>query len=449
MSDHHLEEPIFPHRSLFDLENEEEQPGMLSLLRQRNIALFWCASFISIIGDWMLRIALPIYVFQITGSALATGAMFMASTIPQILFSSVAGVFVDRWDRKRTLVVTNMLLGMTLLMVLVVRSIEWLWVIYLVAFLQSTISQFFAPAENAFLPYLVDKEQLLQLNTLNSLTFELARLIGPVLGGLAATQIGLLNVALLDAISFFIASALLALVRVDTKASQVDAPPQDNVARSLRRVWHELIEGLRLVRSERRISILFLVMAVMALGGGFFPVLFTPFLSEVLRGDAQTYGWLMSAHAVGGLLGGVLIGRIGTLLPTYSILGWGDILFGVIGVMIFNAPTLFPQAGLTIALVLMFVSGIPSISALTSLRTLVQKNTVDEYRGRIFGVYSTLFSTAGLVGMGLASVLGGIIGTAQALSLHGGIYILAGVIALFFLGQSYAKVEVAAIVPQD
>ena len=154
---------------------------MLATLRQRNFGLLWSAGLISLAGDWMLRIALPIYVYQLTGSALATSTMLIAGMLPDLLFGSIAGVFVDRWDRKRTMVICNLLLAIGLLPLLAVRSAEQLWLLYLVAFCESTIAQFFGPAENALLPQLVSEDQLVAANSLNSLNNSLARLIGPAL----------------------------------------------------------------------------------------------------------------------------------------------------------------------------------------------------------------------------------------------------------------------------
>src|SRR5919198_1112108 len=89
-----------------------QRSNMIATLRQRNFALLWFAGLISLAGDWMLIVALPIYVYQLTGSTLATSTMFIAGRLPTLLFGSVAGVFVDRWDRKRTMVVANLLLAL-------------------------------------------------------------------------------------------------------------------------------------------------------------------------------------------------------------------------------------------------------------------------------------------------------------------------------------------------
>ena len=107
---------------------------MLAVLRQRNFALLWFGGLISMTGDWVLFIGLPIYIYQLSGSALATSLMFMAQIVPRILLGSLAGVFVDRWDRRQILVVTNLLLALGLLPLMLVRSVEWLWLVYVIAF---------------------------------------------------------------------------------------------------------------------------------------------------------------------------------------------------------------------------------------------------------------------------------------------------------------------------
>src|ERR687886_779951 len=150
---------------------------MLTVLRQRNFALLWFGGLISIAGDWVLYIALPLYVYQLSGSTFATGAMFIAGIVPGLFISPIAGVFVDRWDRKRTLIVTNLLSALSLLPLLAVHSAEAVWIVYVVQFVESAIGQFIQPAKSALLPRLVSEEHLLQANSLNSLNNNLARLL--------------------------------------------------------------------------------------------------------------------------------------------------------------------------------------------------------------------------------------------------------------------------------
>ena len=155
------------------------------LLRNRNFMLMWWAGLVSWVGNYMLFIALPVYVYNETGSTLATSFSVMANALPMIVVGQLAGVLVDRWDYRRTLVVANLVLVGVTLLFLTVLSAPWWWVVP-IAFLQSSVGQFIGPAENALLPTLVDESRLGAANSLNALNNNLARLAGPALGGLAA-----------------------------------------------------------------------------------------------------------------------------------------------------------------------------------------------------------------------------------------------------------------------
>ncbi len=409
---------------------------MWYVLRQRNFALLWWGGLISFIGDWMLRIALPAYVYNLTGSTLATGAMFIVGTLPNLLFGSVAGVFVDRWDRQRTLVIANVLLAVGLLPLLVIGSTEWLWLVYVVAFVASMLGLFVGPAEHALLPKLVPEEYLLSANSLNALNNNLARLIGPALGGFVAVRYGLVGVALIDAGTYLCAALMIALIRF-TQAPEEPAvaTTPTSTTLSLSAVWREWIAGLRIVRHEPMIRILFVVTALMALGEGVLAVLFVPFVTEVLKGEALELGWLMSAQAIGGLLGSFVVSAGGQRVSAARLLGPSAIIFGLIDLAIFNYPRIWPH--FEIALVLFILVGLPGAGIGASMSTLMQSVVADKYRGRIFGAYGTTFALLTLVGMLFASVLGKQLGIVVVISVQGFAYVLAGVIALSFRRSRY------------
>src|SRR5215217_8136014 len=138
---------------------------MGGVLRQRDFALAWFGGLVSMLGSWALWIALPIHVYQVTGSALATSGVIAAVVAPGVILGSVAGVFVDRWNRKTTLVVGNLLLAAVIVPLFVVSDDSRLWLVYPLVFLSEVIDQFTSPAENAFLPRLVDEADLLAANS--------------------------------------------------------------------------------------------------------------------------------------------------------------------------------------------------------------------------------------------------------------------------------------------
>ncbi len=113
---------------------------MLAVLRQRDFSFLWFGGVLSVVGDYFLFIALPFFVYERTGSALATGAMFAAETLPRLLFGSLAGVFVDRWDRKKTMIVADLSRAAILLPLLAVAAGGPVWLVYVVAFVEATLA---------------------------------------------------------------------------------------------------------------------------------------------------------------------------------------------------------------------------------------------------------------------------------------------------------------------
>ncbi len=403
---------------------------MLAILRQRDFALLWSGDVISIVGDWVLIVGLPIYILILTHSVLATGAMLIAARIPSLLFGPVAGVFVDRWDRKRVMVVANALFALWLLPLLLVNSLERVWIVYLVQFAESSIGQFFMPAESALLPNLVSKEQLVAANSLNSLSDNLARLVGPALGGLVAGLAGLPGVVLVDAVSFILAGLLLMGIRGAPVASQAGAAKTPGSAWAA--VWREWLDGLRVVRRERVLLVFFLVTAITRLGEGVFGVLIIVFVNRVLHGGASQFGWLMSAQAIGALIGGVLVGWAGSRLLSPRWIGLCSVIFGLIDLVIFNSPAFFPV--FLISFGLFVLVGIPGIAYSTGLMALQQAVTPDAYRGRVSSAFLTTGALMGLIGTLIASTLGDHLGVVLVLNIQGGVYILAGIFVLALLG---------------
>src|SRR5262249_29780625 len=313
---------------------------MLATLRQRNFALLWLGGLISFVGDWVLYIALPVYIYDLTGSALATGAMFIAQTAPRLLLGSLAGVFVDRWDRRRTMIVANMLSAAALLLLLPVRSIHDIWLVYLSAFLQASIALFFQPAESALVPILVGEEHLVHANALIALNWELTRLIAPPLGGLAMALFGIGSVVAIDSASFLLAAALIALIALPQEPFQQIGERFAPVASAWRAVWRELSDGLRLVQHDGLVRALFIITGVAMVAEGIINVLGFPWLKQILHGDALVRGWMASAQAIGGLIGGLLIGRISRLVRPAYLVGLSGIVLGLASLALINVTAL-------------------------------------------------------------------------------------------------------------
>jgi MFS family permease len=421
---------------------------MIATLRNGNYTRLWLGGLISLIGDWALIVGLPIYIYLLTGSVLALSITLLAASLPPVFFGSLAGVFVDRWDHTRTMVVTNLLLALGLLPLLLVRSADLVWIIYLVAFVEGTIGQVFIPAQNALLPRLVTEERLVSANSLISVSGNLARLIGPALGGLIAARLGLNGIVLIDAVSFLLAALLIAGIVSTRVVSQPQATtaetPSEREKRGIAHVWREWIAGLRVIAGERTLSALLTLFAIMSLGEGVFGVLYPVYVYQALGGAAREIGTLMSAQAVGGLIGGLLVGWAGARMTSRWAIGVCAALFGLIDLAIFNAPTLVPfgesltgvglGAPLFWIVVGLFVAvGIPGIGATTGMQSLLQARAPDAYRGRIFGALGAIMGLLRLVGV----VIAGVVTTSQnlitVLNLQGFGYVAAGLVAILLL----------------
>lgn len=406
---------------------------MRLLVSHRDFSLLWWAGLLSVMGNWALQIALPVYIYETTGSTLATGLMFAVSTVPRILLGSVAGVFVDRLDRRRVLVTTNLLLCAGLLPLLLVPTHNLLWLIYVVAFSQAVISQFTGPAENALLPTLVSEDRLASANALNALNNNLGRLTGPALGGLLMSSLGLQAVVVFDAVTFLLASGLIGLVKAPkARAAENDTDEGGTeVVAGLGSVWREWLAGLRLVKRSRLVSILFAYIAVTSLGEGVMAALFIPFVADVLREGSLAVGWLLSAQAVGGIIGGLLISMVAASFAPARLVGWGSVGLGLIDAAIFNYPSFL--SGVSLGIVLFALAGLPVSALQAGLMTLFQTGVADRFRGRVFGAYGTTAALFNLAGIGAGGVLGDRLGIVPVINTQAFVYLAGGLMVLGLL----------------
>ncbi len=400
---------------------------MLKVLRQRNFFLLWLGQLISIIGDWVLVIALPFYTYNLTGSALASGGMFIVSTLPRLLLGSVAGVFVDRWDRKRTMIVADLLRVVLTLMLFLVQSRDWLWLIYVSAFLESVVSQFFNPAKSAVIPLLVHEKDLLPANSLNGLSDALTRLLGSALGGMLLSWLGFSFVVFFDAGTFLISALMIMLIIMPGHPVAQGSTGLAAASTKMTEVWRDWIAGLRLVKQERLLLTLFLVMGVALLGDSMVTVLIVPLVKNLMGGGAQLLGWLMMAEGIGGLLGGLLVGQYGKRIPPRLL---STVALVSAGLVIFALFT-FPHSILVYPL-LGFV-GLMGTAWFTCAETLLQMGTSDQFRGRIFGTLGTAMALASLVGMLFAGTMADRVGLVPVLSISASLYLLSGLLAWMLL----------------
>jgi MFS family permease len=405
---------------------------MLATIRQRNFALLWLAGLISLTGDWILRVALPFYVFQLTGSALSTGLILMANTLPGVLFSSLAGVLVDRWNRRRVLIVACLLQGVLLVLMFPAMSVDRLWIIYAIAFVQSLVAQFFGLAENALLPQLVQAEYLSEANSLNALNNNLALLIGPAVGGVLLGVLGLSGVIVIDIVSFVLGALMIGLIRIPTSlpSEQIRTATLTGRTTSVRAnwgtFWREWREGLHLIGKHRVLSTVFVSAGFAVLGEGIFAVLLIPFVAK-LDGGAIALGWLLTVRGLGGLLGGLVIGLASRFVPPNRLF---PICIGAVG---FLSLIMYNASALIWPMVILFLIGLPAMGAQISSNTLFQRTVSDLFRGRVFGAFGATVAFLMMMGQALATALGDSIGIVVMLNVGACLYILAGCIAMWMM----------------
>ncbi len=385
------------------------------------------------LGGWAMWIALPLHVYELSGSTLATSGVVAALVAPGILFGSVAGVFVDRWNRKTTLVVGNVVLAGATLPLLLLTDESQLWVVYPLVFLLEVVEQFTGPAENAFLPRLVPAEELVAANSLNALNNNLARLGGPALGGALYAWMGLTGVVLANSVSFLVAAVLLGAIAA-SGAVAAAGDISEAAGRRWRRVWSELHDGLAVVRRSRPVGVVFGVTSITAFGEGIFAVMFAVWVRDVLEGGVPALGLLQTSQAIGGLLGGVVGVYAGRYLVPERLYGVALLTFGIFDLALFNFPLVLD--GLWIGSALMILVGIPATSTQSARATIMQTNVEDAYLGRVFGSLGTSSSLLMFVGTLTAGAVGGVLGPIALLNFQGGAYVVAGVFVLLMLAPS-------------
>lgn len=400
------------------------------LTAHRDLRLLLSAGLISLAGDWILRVGLAYRVYALTGSTVASALTMASSFLPQLLLGALGGVFADRWDRRRTMIVADLLLAAGLLPLVLVHGGGQVWVVFVVLLWEGVVAQFFSPAEQAMLPALVPDETLVTANATGGQVQNLSRLAGSAAGGVIAAVGGIGAVALADAASFVLSAALIALIHAPARTP--DAPETAAwMGSRIAAVRAELRDGLRWSVRHRVVRALTVFVLVTSIGEGIMSTLFAPFVRHALHGSSQAYGVIAAVQAVGGIAGGLLAASLGHRASPAKLLGWGAVAFGTIDLAIF----LYPLGYVAVwpAALGMIMVGIPGALTLAGAMTLFQRNTEDSYRGRVFGALNAAEGVAILAGTAGAGVLGQAVGIIPVLAFQGAGYVVAGLAMLITL----------------
>ncbi len=270
-------------------------------LRERNFRMLWIGSAISLFGDQFYLVALPWVVLQLTGSAVAMGTILMAAAIPRALLMLLGGALTDRISPRKIMMGTA---SARTLFVAAIGALLWfhdlrIWELYILGFAFGVADAFAMPAASSFLPSLVQREQLVAANSVFQTTAQFTTIIGPAPAGIVVKILGAAWAFILDAVSFlFILGALWRLPDPSQAKPATGRPP----------MWQSILDGFSYVRKDVPLRTLLLLVAVLnfCLSGPFSVGL--PYLAKFRFGSATAFGLLLSALAVGGLLGALLAG---------------------------------------------------------------------------------------------------------------------------------------------
>ncbi|MDR5694123.1 MAG: MFS transporter [Armatimonadota bacterium] len=368
--------------------------GFLTLMRNRNYALLWTGQLVSQMGDRFHWLAISLWVYALTGSAIHVSLAMTAMTFGRVPFGLLSGVLVDRLNRKTVLIVSDLARAIVVATIpfLIVYSI---WYVYVAIFLVSSASVFFRPAMFAVIPQVVRKEDLMPANSFFSAMDTATEVIGPILAGVVVMRMGYATALYLDAASYVV-SALLVLA--------MTVPP---LARTVESWWggikKDMVEGFRYIWTHPLQRGLFLSIFVIFWVAGL-NSLQTPLAKGVLGVTDVQFGFMSGVHGAGFLTASLLMGWFGGRFPKGALIIAGAIIF----VLATGAAGLAPSYEALLAA--MFAWGFGNIVFLISLVTLIMEITPQEIVGRVMAnrqVALGVVNALALLGFGaLADILG-------------------------------------------
>lgn len=354
--------------------------GYVALLRHNaSFRNLWLARVVSNLGDWFNLLASAALVSRLTGTGSAISFLFLARFLPLFLMSPFAGVLADRFDRRRILIVADLLRALTVLGFLLVRSADQVWLLYALTALQFAFSALFTPAQTALIPDIVAEDELATANTLDSLTWSTMLAVGSMLGGLAAAFLGVQAAFVLDSLSFLVSAWFVSRVHPQAGRRHVAAGDQPG----LREGMTAFVEGLRYLTGRRTLLVIALVKAGGALIWGGVNVLEVPLAVDAfpLNGNGSlTLGLIYAAVGLGTGFGPLVLREV--LGDTYGgmfkavTLGFVASTLGVLGLAL--APSL-PWA-----LAATLVRGVGTGALWVFSTVLLQLLVADRLRGRVF-----------------------------------------------------------------
>ncbi|HZY43524.1 MAG TPA: MFS transporter [Anaerolineae bacterium] len=367
-------------------------PSPFAVFRNRSFSLMWTGQLISTIGSALTSLAASIYVYHVTNSALSVGLMLMATAAPTILVGLIAGVFVDRYDRKKIMIAADLIRAVLvfLLPILLPVSIVWL---YVIVALSSAVGQFFEPAYESLLPEIATDAELAAANSFIAISSFGATAIGFAASGLIGSQN--VNIAFwVDAVSFLLSAFCILLIKFPKLAAQE--------ATTVKVVLRNLKAGAKFLINSPMLRSLFIVSIPLFVSFGLANSLLLPFAKNALHATESQYGLQEGLTSIGFVVGSLLMARLTERLREGQ---W--IAISIIGMALAGIGYSL-MVSIPIAIGIQMASGLLNAPSSVGRRLIVQRNTPREMRGRVnsaFAVSRDVMFLFGMAAAGLADVI--------------------------------------------
>lgn len=415
---------------------------IVKVLKIRPFLFLMISEFFTQLAFNMQHFVLIFIIYELTRSNTAVSGIILSFTIPAILFSLISGVYVDRWNKKRVMLITNLLRGLLVLPFLIADL--HLGVIYFLTFLIAVATQFFLPAEAAIIPLLVPKKLLVPAIAVFGLGLYTTLLLGYVLSGPVLLIFGQFNTVLILATFFFASAFFTSLIKLNIKVkietANLDIPAS---------VSHEIKEIFSFIKRARKVMHALIVLTISQAVIFMFGVLGPGYMSNILNVEIESLSWILLAPAAVGMgLGGFLLGSYGKKLKNKFLSTTGFALSGIVFILLplgnkatsnefMNSLSMFLPRFLDfnilhIVVFLAFVAGFANSLVFIPSNATLQIETSERMRGRVFGFLNALIGAVSLLPVALAGGLADLVGVASVITTVGIILVAMSVVFFFF-----------------
>ena len=402
--------------------------GYLSLLKKNSaFSNLWYGQVISELGNWVNSIALYALILQLTGSGMAMAAAMMAKLLPMVIISPFAGVVIDRIDRKKVLIASDIFRFFTVLGFLIVDSREDLWIVYTLTLFEVALTGFFEPARSAILPSIVEKNHLVTANALSGSTWSIMLTLGAALGGFVVSFFGIKTAFILDALTYLLSAWFI------IKISYPNTKYKERIKKQNSSGIKGLVEGLRYLISHPTVLVFTLLKSGMAIKGGIMTLI--PLFASRLWSDpaavSMAVGILFSSRGIGSAIGPVLIRKwLGESPKILKVAILAAFFLGSFAILVFSFSKNIWTASLSIGL-----SGMSGSIVWVFSTALIHLEADRKFLGRIFGIEMALLTLIMGISNGLVGVtIDKLQITIQSVILWmSGIYMIPGILWILFL----------------